>query len=172
MLRVRHARRLVVALLLAPLLVLGLPAETQAATATKTTTVSKAAARTAHVSRAKRALRIAKRQIGDPYVYGATGPGSFDCSGLIYYSTHRAGFRNVPRTSSAQGSFMRHIKRSSMRRGAFVFFTDGGGVYHVAMYLGWHNGRRIVLHSPHTGSHVKRDPIWTNGWFAGTLRRH
>jgi cell wall-associated NlpC family hydrolase len=67
---------------------------------------------------------------------------------------------------------MRHIRRSSMRRGDFVFFTSGGGVYHVAMYLGRHNGRRIVLHSPHTGSHVKRDAIWTNSWFAGTLRRH
>jgi cell wall-associated NlpC family hydrolase len=170
MLSVRHARHLVVALLLAPLLVLGLPAQTQAAATT--TTVSKAAARTATVSKAKRALRIAKRQIGDPYVYGATGPGAFDCSGLIYYSTHRAGYRHVPRTSSAQGSFMRHIKRSAMRRGDFVFFTDGGGVYHVAMYLGRHNGQRIVLHAPHTGSYVKRDPIWTDSWFAGTLRRH
>jgi cell wall-associated NlpC family hydrolase len=174
MLRVRHARRLVVALLLAPLLVLGLPAETQAATATKTTTktTAHAAAARTTVSRAHRAVRIAKRQIGDPYVYGAAGPGAFDCSGLIYYSTHRAGYRHVPRTSSAQGSFMRHIKRSAMRRGDFVFFTSGGGVYHVAMYLGRHNGQRIVLHSPHTGSHVKRDPIWTDSWFAGTLRRH
>jgi cell wall-associated NlpC family hydrolase len=165
-----HVRRALAALVVAPLLLLGLPAPTQAATSDGSTTVRTATARTA-VSKQVRAMRIAKAQIGDPYRYGAAGPNAFDCSGLVYFATHRAGYSHVPRSSSAQGRFMRHIKRSAMRRGDFVFFTSGGGVYHVGMFVGRTNGRRIVLHSPHSGSHVQRDPIWTNSWFAGTLRR-
>jgi cell wall-associated NlpC family hydrolase len=121
-------------------------------------------------TKVRNALRIAKRQIGDPYRYGAEGPGAFDCSGLVYYSTHRAGYRHVPRTSSAQGRYMRHIKRSAMRRGDFVFFTSGGSVYHVGIYAGRRDGHRIIVHAPYTGSHVKRERIWTNSWFPGSLR--
>ena len=116
-------------------------------------------------------LSIARNQKGDPYRYGAAGPNAFDCSGLVYYSTHRAGFGNVPRTSSAQARFMRHIKRSSMRPGDFVFFYDGGGVYHVGVFTGWDNGRRQIVHAPYSGTRVRREAIWTNRWFPGTLRR-
>jgi cell wall-associated NlpC family hydrolase len=60
-------------------------------------------ARKARKKRVGRMLQIVRAQKGDPYQYGAAGPNRFDCSGLVYYSTHRAGFRNVPRTSSQQG---------------------------------------------------------------------
>lgn len=116
------------------------------------------------------ALTIAKRQLGDPYRYGAAGPDRFDCSGLLYFATHRAGFTGVPRTSSAQARHMRRIHRSNMRAGDFVFFTNGSGVYHAAIYLGVQDGRRRILHSPGSGQRVKRSAIWTNSWFAGTLR--
>ncbi|HET6698950.1 MAG TPA: NlpC/P60 family protein, partial [Nocardioidaceae bacterium] len=62
-------------------------------------------------------MDVARHQKGDPYRYGAAGPNAFDCSGLIYYSYRRAGFRHVPRTSSAQAHFMNRIKRSHMRKG-------------------------------------------------------
>jgi len=119
----------------------------------------------------RNALRIAKNQVGDPYRYGAAGPNAFDCSGLLYYSTRRAGFSNMPRTSSAQARFTRKISRSAMRPGDFVFMYDGGGVYHASIFVGWHNGRRQILHAGRTGTDVKRDPIWTDKWFPGTLRR-
>jgi cell wall-associated NlpC family hydrolase len=122
-------------------------------------------------SKIRSALSIARAQKGDPYRYGAAGPNAFDCSGLVYYSTHRAGFSHVPRTSSAQARFMRKIKRSSMRPGDFVFFYDGGGVYHVGVFTGWDNGRRQIVHAPYSGTRVRRDPIWTDRWFPGTLRR-
>ncbi len=122
-------------------------------------------------TRIRSALNIARAQKGDPYRYGAAGPNAFDCSGLVYYSTHRAGFGHVPRTSSAQARFMRKIKRSSMRPGDFVFFFDGGGVYHVGIFTGWDNGRRQIVHAPYSGTRVRRDRIWTDRWFAGTLRR-
>jgi cell wall-associated NlpC family hydrolase len=116
------------------------------------------------------AVRIAKRQIGEPYRYGANGPGSFDCSGLTYYSYRRAGFK-VPRTSGGQYSRVRHIKKRNIKRGDFVFFHSGGNVYHVAIYLKRKHGDRIILHSPSSGRTVQRDPIWTRGWWAGTLRK-
>lgn len=122
-------------------------------------------------TRIRSALRIARNQKGDPYRYGAAGPNAFDCSGLVYFATHRAGFGHVPRTSSAQSRFMRHIKRSAMRPGDFVFFTNGGGVYHVGVFTGWSKGRRLIVHAPYSGGRVRTERIWTNRWFPGTLRR-
>ncbi len=121
-------------------------------------------------SRVKKAFGIARAQLGDPYRYGAAGPGAFDCSGLVYFATHRAGFKGVPRTSSAQSHYMRHIPRKALKPGDFVFFSSGGGVYHVGLYAGSDHGRRFIVHAPYPGAHVRREAIWTDGWFAGTLR--
>lgn len=133
-------------------------------------TVKRRTARQVRVAKTRRAMRIAMRQRGDWYAYGAAGPNRFDCSGLVYFSTRRAGLKGVPRTSSAQSGYMRRISRDRMRRGDFVFFTGGGGVYHVGFYAGRRDGRRVVLHSPYSGRRVSIDPIWTDSWFAGTLR--
>jgi cell wall-associated NlpC family hydrolase len=129
------------------------------------------AARSHRESKIFHAVRIAKRQIGEPYVYGANGPGAFDCSGLTSYAFHHAGLR-VPRTSDAQYDRVRHIRKRNIRRGDLVFFHSGGGVYHVAIYLKRKHGDRIILHSPRPGKTVQRDPIWTRSWWAGTLRKH
>lgn len=121
-------------------------------------------------SRIAVAMRTAVAQKGDPYVYGGAGPNRFDCSGLTYYSFRRAGFAGIPRTSAAQAGFARHIPRTAMRRGDLIFFTGGGGVYHVGVFAGWSHGRRMVLHAPYSGTRVRTDPVWSNSWFAGTLR--
>jgi cell wall-associated NlpC family hydrolase len=119
-------------------------------------------------------MDVVKNQKGDPYSYGSEGPNRFDCSGLIYYSYRKAGFRGVPRTSSQQAQHMNRIKRSKMRKGDFVFFYDGrassGNVYHVGVFTGWRDGRRVIVHAPYGGQRVHRSKIWTNQWFAGTLR--
>ena len=115
-------------------------------------------------------MTIAAHQKGDPYRYGAAGPNAFDCSGLTFFAYRHAGFKAMPRTSSAQAHFAKHIKRSAMRRGDLIFFFDGGGVYHVGLYVGSSHGRRLVLHAPHSGTRVHVDPIWTSHWFPGTLR--
>jgi cell wall-associated NlpC family hydrolase len=117
-----------------------------------------------------RAMRIAVRQKGKPYVYGASGPRAYDCSGLTSYAFHRAGFRGMPRTAAAQAHFVRHIPRSRMHRGDLIFFTSGSGVYHVGLYAGRVHGRRLVLHAPYPGQRVHTQALWTNGWFPGTLR--
>lgn len=116
-----------------------------------------------------RALHVAAHQQGDPYRWGATGPSSFDCSGLMLYSFHAAGL-NLPRTAAAQSGAVRHISRAHMRRGDMVFFTSGGHVYHVGIFDGWSHHRRIIIHAPHTGADVRKEAIWTNSWFPGTLR--
>ena len=115
------------------------------------------------------ARNIALRQLGDPYVYGATGPKAFDCSGLVFYSYNHAGF-SVPRTAAEQAAHARHIPRSHLRTGDFMFFSDGGGVYHVGIFLHWSHHHAVMLHSPKPGEHVQRAVPWTNSWYAGTLR--
>jgi cell wall-associated NlpC family hydrolase len=117
---------------------------------------------------------VASDQRGDPYSYGAAGPSRFDCSGLVYFSYRKAGFRHIPRSSSAQASHMRRIQRADMRRGDFVFMYSGSArarnVYHVGIFVGFSHGHRVILHAPYSGQRVKRERIWTNQWFPGTLR--
>lgn len=117
-----------------------------------------------------RAMNVAVAQKGDPYAYGASGPGAFDCSGLVMYSFRRAGFKHIPRSSGAQAHFAKRIPRGAMKRGDLMFFYDGGGVYHVGVYAGFTHGRRWVLHAPYSGTRVRTDRVWTDRWFAGTLR--
>jgi len=155
----RRLVALIVPFVVAPLMVLLLPASAHAAD------------RNRPVSKVTTAMRIASAQAGDPYRYGAAGPNAFDCSGLVYFATHRAGFTRVPRTSSAQSHFMRRIARPNMRPGDFVFFHNSGGVYHVAIFTGWKNGRRVILHAPYSGTRVRREAIWGDNWFPGTLRK-
>jgi cell wall-associated NlpC family hydrolase len=116
------------------------------------------------------ARHIALNQIGDPYEYGAAGPRRFDCSGLIYYSYRKAGFHHVPRTSDGQADHARRIKKKELRHGDFMFFADGGGVYHAGIFLRWEHGDALMLHSPEEGERVHRENPWTADWYAGTLR--
>ena len=114
--------------------------------------------------------QVATKQMGDPYRYGAAGPRAFDCSGLLFYSYHKAGFRGLPRTSSAQYKFVRHIKKRNLRRGDFVFFHNRGRVYHAAIFVGRKNGRVMILSAPRSGTRVRKELAWTTSFYAGTLR--
>ena len=121
--------------------------------------------------KALRGLDITRNQKGDPYRWGSDGPGRFDCSGLVYFAFRKAGFTNVPRTSDQQARFADRIKRSNMHKGDLVFFYDDGGVYHVGVFAGWNkNDRKVIIHAPYGGEDVHRSRIWSNNWFAATLR--
>jgi cell wall-associated NlpC family hydrolase len=119
--------------------------------------------------RITRAVKIALEQRGDPYRYGAAGPSSFDCSGLMQYSFKRAGLA-IPRTAAAQAKRAHRISKSRLRRGDLMFFTHGGHVYHAAMFIGRSKGQIRMLHAPSTGKRVRIDRPWTSQWFAATLR--
>jgi cell wall-associated NlpC family hydrolase len=120
--------------------------------------------------RISKAVRVALHQQGDHYRYGAAGPKAFDCSGLMQYSFRRAGL-TIPRTSRDQAKRAHRIAKKNLRRGDLMFFTNGGRVYHAAMYIGRSKGKIRMLHAPGTGKRVRIDHPWTNEWFAATLRR-
>ncbi len=128
-----------------------------------------AEASAAVAQRQSHAATVALQQVGDPYRYGASGPSSFDCSGLMQYSFRKAGIR-VPRTSSAQARHARRIPRSKLQRGDLMFFTGRGGVYHAAMFVRWSKRRALMVHSPGSGKRVRVDRTWTNSWFAASAR--
>lgn len=118
------------------------------------------------VPRGEKLLRVARRQNGDPYAYGAAGPNRFDCSGLTQFVYRVALGKRLPHSSSAQVGRTKRITRKAARPGDLVFFHDGGGVYHVAVYAG---GNRI-WHAPGTGKRVTRAQIWTRSHFFGRVR--
>ncbi|HLR85368.1 MAG TPA: C40 family peptidase [Nocardioidaceae bacterium] len=154
----RRAAALPISLLLAGATVVAAPQSADASAAASARTPQKV----------KKAMAVAKRQIGDPYSYGATGPGAFDCSGLTAFSYGKAGIA-LPRTSSAQARHARSVSRKNLRRGDLIFFHSGGSVYHVGIFWGSPNGHRLILHASRPGEPVGFSRLWTNSWFAGRV---
>ncbi len=107
-------------------------------------------------------VNLAYAQLGKPYVWGAEGPNSFDCSGLMTYIFKNAGSINLPRTSSQQSNFGTTVSKSNLQPGDLIFSsTDGsGGVSHVGVYVG--NGE--MIHAPKPGDVVKKSNINTSYW--------
>jgi peptidoglycan DL-endopeptidase CwlO len=102
--------------------------------------------------RAAAAVAAARSAVGRPYVWGAAGPASFDCSGLTQWAYGRAGVA-IPRTSQAQRSAGRQVPMSQARPGDLVVYRDDAS--HVGMYVG---GGQVV-HAPHPGAPVRYDPV-------------
>ena len=98
--------------------------------------------------------RFAESHEGAPYVYGAAGPSTFDCSGLVQYSYRQAGLA-VPRTSYQLASSGRAISNASAQPGDVVIL---GGGSHVGIYVG---GGQMV-DAPHTGAVVTRRAIYAS----------
>lgn len=121
--------------------------------------VSRSGARPAlkSVSTASRAVAYAHDALGKPYVYGATGPGSYDCSGLTMAAWKAAGV-SIPRTSGAQWARLRNVPASQVQPGDIVVYAGAG---HVALYIG---GGRII-EAPRPGKSVQTAP-WRSGWYA------
>jgi cell wall-associated NlpC family hydrolase len=101
------------------------------------------------------AVAFAKAQLGDPYVWAATGPNSWDCSGLTMKAWLAAGVR-LPRVAQAQYNATTHVAIADLRPGDLVFYgTTSSSIYHVGMYVG--NG--MMIHAPRTGDVVKYSSI-------------
>lgn len=100
-------------------------------------------------SRAEKVLAFAKKQLGKPYKYGATGPKAYDCSGLTQASYEAAGV-TIPRTAAQQSTFGTKVKKSKLKAGDLVFFY-GSKPSHVAIYVG--DGK--VIHAPRPGKKVE-----------------
>ncbi|MGS2640580.1 NlpC/P60 family protein [Streptosporangium sp. LJ11] len=140
---------------------------TKAKAETKATVKAKARKSRAALQkvRAGKAVSAAKRQIGDPYRWGASGPGAFDCSGLVRYAWRKAGV-SLPRiTHSQYRSIRKKVSWSNLRPGDLLFFSGKG---HVGMYVG--KGR--MVHSPSSGKTVRvvRLAGYYRSSFAGAVR--
>lgn len=116
---------------------------------------------------AQKAVQTALAQIGDPYVWGATGPSAFDCSGLTQYAFSAAGIE-LPRVSRDQAAALPTIPNDQIQRGDLMFW--GSPVYHVGIFLRWENGQAIMLHAPKPGAAVREEAAW-DGWFAGSTHQ-
>ncbi len=108
-------------------------------------------------------------RVGSRYVYGASGPNKFDCSGLTSWAYRQNG-KSIPRTSGAQFSASKRISKSELKTGDLVFFsgtTGGRGISHVGIYIG---GGRFV-HAPSSGKTVTTDSLnssyYSRHWAGG-----
>ena len=102
---------------------------------------------------ASQAIAFAKAQIGEPYSWGASGPGSWDCSGLTMKAWASAG-RYLPHWSVGQYQATSHISSSQLRPGDLLFWgssSSSSSIHHVAMYL----GGGMMIHAPRTGQNVQ-----------------
>jgi cell wall-associated NlpC family hydrolase len=128
------------------------PAKTSTAsktsTAATTTTTTSSSSRTAKINAV---IALAKKQLGKPYVWGAKGPSSFDCSGLMYYVFLNATGKNIGGYTVPQESAGTQVSVSNLQTGDLVFWGNHGNTYHVALYLG--GGQ--YLEAPKPGYNVR-----------------
>jgi peptidoglycan DL-endopeptidase CwlO len=122
-------------------------------------------------SAAARAVEVALAQLGSPYVWGAEGPSTFDCSGLTSFAYNAAGV-TIPRVSRAQFAAYartRPVDPMHLRPGDLVFFADNPGnpstIHHVGMYI----GKGLMVEAPYTGATVRTSSIWRPS-YAGAVR--
>ncbi|WP_205614145.1 C40 family peptidase [Streptomyces dangxiongensis] len=113
-------------------------------------------------ARAAAAVAYAYGKLGTPYVWGATGPNAFDCSGLVQAAYRSAGI-SLPRTTYAQIAAGRRVARSELQPGDLVFFYSG--ISHVGIYVG--NGQ--MIHAPNPSAPVRLAPV-DQMPFAGATR--
>jgi cell wall-associated NlpC family hydrolase len=109
-------------------------------------------------TRARAVVRAVRSQIGDPYAYGAGGPGAFDCSGLTAWAMRRAGV-SLPHSSFAQAQAGVSVSRGDIRAGDLVFFsTAGPGASHVGIAT----SRDTVVSATSHGvmTHAISDSYW------------
>ncbi|TGA96558.1 C40 family peptidase [Streptomyces sp. MZ04] len=106
-----------------------------------------------YATKAAKVIDFAEAQIGKPYVWGATGPDSYDCSGLTQDAWKAAGI-SLPRTTWDQVKVGTTVKTADAKPGDLVFFYDD--ISHVGIYIG--NGQ--MIHAPKPGANVRTESIY------------
>ncbi|MER7487255.1 NlpC/P60 family protein [Streptomyces sp. NPDC126497] len=129
---------------------------TSGGTAESSGTATASSAGSSYGTEAEKALAFVRAQIGKPYVWGATGPGSYDCSGLTQAAWKAAGV-TLPRTTYDQVNAGTTVPVSQARPGDLVFFYDD--VTHVGLYIG--NG--MMIHAPKPGTYVREESVYYDG---------
>ncbi|MFE4422612.1 NlpC/P60 family protein [Streptomyces sp. NPDC056817] len=116
-------------------------------------TSTDAGSSTGYAAKAATVIDFARAQIGKPYVWGATGPGSYDCSGLTQAAWKSAGI-SLPRTTWSQVEAGTTVPVSEAKPGDLVFFYND--ISHVGIYIG--NG--MMIHAPRPGTNVREESIY------------
>jgi peptidoglycan DL-endopeptidase CwlO len=111
-------------------------------------------------TQAEKAIAFAYAQLGKPYLWGGTGPGSYDCSGLVQGAWASAGIM-IPRTTYEQWATLPHVPLSSLQPGDLLFFD---GIGHVSIYV----GGNMFIDAPRTGEFVQKVSLSVS-WYASTL---
>jgi cell wall-associated NlpC family hydrolase len=110
-------------------------------------------------------IDTATSMIGQPYRFGGSAPGGFDCSGLVAYAAANAGIR-VPRTAAEQMAFGQPVARTELLPGDLLFMHLSGKELHVAIAL----DRQLFVHAPSSGGRVRVDsllaPPYAKGFIA------
>ncbi|MFF7545886.1 NlpC/P60 family protein [Streptomyces canus] len=109
-----------------------------------------------YATKAAKALAFARAQIGKPYVWGATGPDSYDCSGLTQ-AAWKAADVDLPRVTYDQVNAGTTVSLADAQPGDLVFFYDD--ISHVGLYIG--NG--MMIHAPKPGAYVREESIYYDG---------
>ncbi|MFD7491975.1 NlpC/P60 family protein [Streptomyces sp. NPDC059832] len=104
-------------------------------------------------AKAEKVLAFARAQLGKPYVWGATGPASYDCSGLTQAAWKSAGV-DIPRTTWDQVKIGTRVATADLRPGDLVFFYDD--ISHVGIY----KGDGMMIHAPKPGANVREESIY------------
>ncbi|MDQ1539613.1 MAG: peptidoglycan DL-endopeptidase CwlO [Actinomycetota bacterium] len=112
---------------------------------------------------AQRAVAAALSKLGDRYVFGASGPSTFDCSGLVQWAYGRAGVSTAHYTGAFWNSY-RHVSYGELKPGDLVFFHRDH--HHVGIYIG--NG--MMVNAPHTGDVVRIASVLGHGAYSGAVR--
>ena len=105
---------------------------------------------------------LAMQELGKPYVWGAAGPSSFDCSGLVMYVYAQVGV-SLPHNAAAMYSYGSPVAYGDLQPGDLVFFS---GLGHMGIYIG---GGQFI-HAPHTGDVVKISNMSDHGGYVGARR--
>lgn len=109
-------------------------------------------------------IDFAKTKMGSTYVWGATGPNVFDCSGFVRFVFQNAADISLPRVSSDQATYKPRISSMNMKKGDLVFFetTGRGRISHVGIYMGdsqfihaSSGGKRVMVSSLDGGYYNK-----------------
>ncbi|MFI8289151.1 NlpC/P60 family protein [Streptomyces sp. NPDC085614] len=128
-------------------------AEAAAATAPTTPSTGGSGSGSTYAAKAEKALDFARSQIGKPYVWGATGPSSYDCSGLTQAAWKAAGV-DLPRTTWDQVEVGTRVATADLLPGDLVFFYDD--ISHVGLYI----GDGMMIHAPKPGANVREESIY------------
>lgn len=104
-------------------------------------------------------VKVARRQIGNPYVPGREGPNAFDCSGLTRFVYKKVTGRELPHYSRAQYRVVKPVRKNRAKPGDLVFFFENGE-HHVGIYI----GRGKMIDAPGVGRRVRVSPISGDWW--------